>query len=93
MMPVHAFLFLIADIYVYHLEISIMIFDFFMIWLNFINYMTLNKVTCIMESCFYSVVIMIGFMHIKRVLTEQEEWLPVFFFAITFWGIYPTALY
>lgn len=92
MIPVHIVL-IFVDIYVYHWELAIMIFDFFMIWLNFINYMTLNKITCIMECVFYLITILVGFTHIKRVLMEQEEWLPVFFYAITFWIIYPYALF
>ena len=92
MIPIHVFFFFV-DIYVYHLEISIMVVDFLMAWLNFINYMTLNKITCIMEATFYLMTCLIAFTHIKRVLMEQEEWLPVFFYAAQFWIIYPAALF
>jgi hypothetical protein len=92
MMPVHAVL-LLVDVGVYHWEVSIMIVDFFMIWLNFINYMTLNKITCIMECVCYLMTILVGFTHLKRVLMEQEEWLPVFFYGLTFWIVYPYAFF
>ena len=92
MIPVHIVLFFV-DIYVYHLEIAIMIVDFLMVWLNFINYMTLNKVTCIIECVIYLLTWLVAFTHLKRVLMEQEEWLPVFFYIIQFWIIYPSAFF
>ena len=92
MIPVHIVLFLV-DIYVYHLEIAIMIVDFLMVWLNFINYMTLNKITCIIECTVYLLTWLVAFTHLKRVLMEQEEWLPVFFYIIQFWIIYPSAFF
>ena len=72
MIPIHVFFLMIVDIYIYHWEIPIMITDFLMIWLNFINYMTLNKITCGMESMCYFAIILVALTHIKRVMFEQD---------------------
>jgi hypothetical protein len=45
-----AFLFL-ADFYAYNIEIVLIIADIVLIWLDYINFMTLKKLTVII-SCF-----------------------------------------
>jgi len=44
--PFH-FVFLIGDIFFYELEVLPIFYDVFLSWLCFFNYMTLNKVTCL----------------------------------------------
>ena len=81
MIPIH-FLLLFVDFVVYNIEISILLADFFMIWLNFYNYMTLNKITCGIESILYVIIFLVSLTHMKRVVFDQEEWLTLFFYIV-----------
>ena len=91
-MPVH-FVFLFVDFIIYEIEIAAMLVDFFMIWLNFYNYMTLNKITCGIECGIYIITVLFGLTHFKRVLLEQPYWLPLIFYVIQFLMIYPVAFF
>ena len=92
MMPIH-FLLLFVDFIVYEVEIPIIVVDFLMIWLNFVNFMTLNKITCGIECAIYVITFLVSLTHFKRVLIEQDDWLPLIFYVIQFLMIYPLAFF
>ena len=74
--------FLISDIYVFGFEISAVVFDVVFLWLNFYNYMTLNKITVCIQVGLYGLAALMATSHIKRVFIDTEAWTPclVFFF-------------
>ena len=43
MLPVHA-LFIVSDIFIYEVHIFAILMDSMLLWLDFFNYMTLNKI-------------------------------------------------
>ena len=46
---IHIVFLIVADIYAYSIEIMLIIADIFLIWLDYYNFMTLNKITIIAE--------------------------------------------
>lgn len=47
MMIAHIFLLVFCDLYAYNFEVIGIIVDTLLIWLNYVNYMTLHKLFCI----------------------------------------------
>ena len=43
MLPVHA-MFIVSDIFIYEVHVFAILVDSFLLWLDFFNYMTLNKI-------------------------------------------------
>lgn len=87
MIPLHVF-FLFTDIYFYEIEIGAIIFDVILLWMNFYNYMTLNKIVCGIEAVTYAFVFVIALTHMKRVLFEIDTWTPMWMYFLQYFGGY-----
>ena len=83
MMPVHL-VFLVTDIFVYDFELFAILFDVVFLWLNFYNYMTLNKITVIIELVAYALAVVIALTHLTRVMFDQPEWTPLFIYILQY---------
>ena len=81
MMPVHL-IFLFSDFYFYDFELFAIIFDIIFIWLNFYNYMTLNKIVTLIEIAVYVLAVIIALTHLTRVLFDISEWTPLFIYFL-----------
>ena len=57
-----AFLFL-ADFYAYNIEIMLIIAEIFLIWLDYYNFMTLNKITVLIEIGLQGFIIIVSLSH------------------------------
>jgi hypothetical protein len=69
--------FLITDCWIYAFEISAIIFDLAFLWLNFYNYMTLNKIVIGIQLGLYALAVLIALTHFKRVAVDTEYWAPL----------------
>ena len=49
-LPMHLCLLFFIDYKVYGLEIMVIIIDIYFVWMNFYNYMTLNKITISIQA-------------------------------------------
>ena len=63
MAGVHAF-FILSDIFVYDLEVLILIADVLFLWLDFYNFMLVNKVVILVEVIAHIMVCTVALSHI-----------------------------
>ena len=92
MMPVHIGL-LFVDFIIYNFEIPIIIVDMMFVWLNFVNYMTLNKIMIFVELVLYFLASFTSLSHTKRVFIDQDSKVVCLAFILQFFVIYPTAFF
>ena len=91
MIPIHICL-LFVDVIIYQIEIPIIVVDLIFIWLNFVNYMTLNKIMTIAELLLYFMTIITSLSHTQRVFLDQKSMVVSLCFIFQFFIIYPIAL-
>jgi len=60
---IHIAFLVLADFYAYNIEIMLIIADITLIWLDYYNFMTLKKLTIIIECCLQGLVIFVSFSH------------------------------
>ena len=92
MMPVHMFVLLIIDIFVYSFELFAIIMEVILLWLTFYGYMTLNKVT---TGAYVGLLLMssvVALTHSQRILlSESTSIFMIVAFIIQYFVIYPVA--
>jgi hypothetical protein len=76
-----AFLF-VADFYAYNIEIMLIIADIALIWLDYYNFMTLKKLTIIIECSLQGLVIIVSFSHAQRLFTDNIDKLSALFYIL-----------
>ena len=81
--------FILADIIAYDVEVILIIADFILIWLDYYNFMTLNKLTVLIEIVFQFGVSVISISHIQRLFQDDATWISIFFYILQFIIIYP----
>ena len=64
-------LFILIDIFVYG-EVLILIADVVLLWLDFYNFMLLNKICIIVEVVLQALISLIAVTHIQRGLQSEE---------------------
>ena len=75
------FFLIIVDSYVYDVEFMAFIGDFILLWMNFVNYMSLNKILIAVQSICMGMFSVIALTHFQRVFLQGElDWLVVFFY-------------
>ena len=72
MLPIHVIMLLLLDIWIYQVEIMSMVIDIVLIWLDFHNYMTLNKITIGFEVIVLLMTSIIALSHVQRVLMVDQ---------------------
>ena len=60
---VHILLLFGADIFIFDWETSVMVADSILLWLNFYNYMTLNKISCGINAAIYPILTIVALTH------------------------------
>ena len=92
MMPVHMFVLLIIDIFVYSFELFAIIMEVILLWLAFYGYMTLNKVT---TGAYVGLLLMssvVALTHSQRILlSESTSIFMIVAYIIQYFVIYPVA--
>lgn len=71
MLPIHVALLVVCDIYIYEFEILSFIINLCLIWFDFYNYMTLNKITIMGEIGLLLLTSLMALSHIQRVFLES----------------------
>lgn len=74
--------FILTDFFIYDIEISAIVFDVIFLWLNFYNYMTLNKIVIGIQVALYALAVLIAMTHIKRVFFDIDYWTPLVVYII-----------
>lgn len=82
-------LFLITDFWIFNFEISSIVFEVIFLWLNFYNYMTLNKIVVGIEVALYALAVLIALSHFKRVFFDIESWAPMWMYLVQYLVVYP----
>ena len=90
LIPVHIFL-LFTDIFIYDFEISSIIFDVIFLWLNFYNFMTINKIVLGIEVLLYGIAVLIALTHMKRVMFEVDSISPKLMYFTQYLVAYPVC--
>ena len=90
---IHLFCLCIVDVYIHEWEIIIMVADTILLWFNFYNYMTVNKITSGINAVLYGVFTLVAWTHLQRILFGDESWSVILFFFIQFFGAYPAGCY
>lgn len=90
LIPFHVVAFFV-DFIIYDYEIFSILFEMLFIWMNYYNYMTLNKLIIGAEVLTYALCFVISLTHAKRVLYDINTWTPMWFFMVHYWIIYPLA--
>merc|ERR1712086_597457 len=88
MAGIHVF-FILSDIFIYDLEILILIADLLFLWLDFYNFMILNKIVILVEIIGHVMVSMVALSHIQRGLENGSTKLIVIVFILQFFALYP----
>jgi hypothetical protein len=70
---VHLFLLLGVDFFIFEFDVFVIVADSILLWLNFVNYMTLNKITCGINCAIYPVCTLIAISHFQRVFFEGDK--------------------
>jgi len=70
---VHLFLLLGVDFFIFEFDVFVIVADSILLWLNFVNYMTLNKITCGINCAIYPVCTLIAISHFQRVFFEGDD--------------------
>ena len=78
MLPLHFFLLLAFDIYIYDIEIMAIIADATLIYLDYLNYMNLNKMFIIGQMIIMAMSTFVALTHFERVFfAETFSWVVV----------------
>jgi len=88
MAGIHTF-FILSDIFVYDLEVLILIADVLFLWLDFYNFMLVNKVVILVEVIAHIMVCTVALSHIQRGLENGATKLIVVIFIMQFFMLYP----
>jgi len=88
MAGLHIF-FILSDIFIYNLEILILIADILFLWLDFYNFMIINKVVILIEIIGHLMVSVVALSHIQRGLENGATKLIVIVFVFQFFAMYP----
>jgi len=80
--------FILSDVFVYHIELSILIADIILLWFDFYNYMLLNKVTVLIEVVIHALIFVVSLTHLQRVILEGFA-IIIIVFIIQFLVVYP----
>ena len=71
-------------------EILMMVVDCVLIWLDFYNYMVLNKIVIFIEVAIHFMIPVIALTHIQRVLADADSTTSeIIFFFIQYFVVYP----
>ena len=89
---VHLIFLLLADFYIYNLEILIIIADIILIWLDYYNFMTLKKITVLIGCGLQAIIVLVSVSHIQRILSGDLDWLLIIFYFLQFIVVYPFSL-
>ena len=68
-----------------------LIIDITLIWLDFHNFMTLNKMTCTMEVLLLCLTTLMALSHLQRVIISDFDWLSISVYLIHFFLINPVC--
>ena len=88
MAGLHVF-FILSDIFIYDFEVLILITDLLFLWLDFYNFMIINKVVILVEVIGHLMVSMVALSHIQRGLENGATKLIVIVFILQFFALYP----
>ena len=89
-MIIHMF-FVLSDLYLYGFEIIRILIDVILVWLNFINFMTLNKPMIALELSIYFMTIVAQIGHIQIMVMERTS-RTLFMFIIQYFVVYVSAI-
>jgi hypothetical protein len=64
LMLIHLFYLSVIDVFIYDWEVSTIIGDSILAWLNFYAYMTLNKIICGLIAVFYVLGTLVALTHL-----------------------------
>ena len=87
---IHIAFLIIADFYAYNIEIMLIIADIILIWLDYFNFMTLKKITIIVECSLQGLIIVVSLSHAQRLLDADR--ISVLFYFLQFLIVYPLSL-
>ena len=62
-------------------------------WLDYYNFMTLNKLTVLIEIGFQLGACVISISHVQRLFQDDTTWISIFFYILQFIIIYPLFTY
>ena len=88
MAPIHA-LFIISDFLVYDVHIFAIILDCALLWLDFYNYMTLNKLMVFVEIASHGLISVIALSHCQRVFIDSPNFYLIVVYVIQYFVCYP----
>jgi hypothetical protein len=57
--------------HVYHFEVFTIVFNILLLWLDFVNYMTLNKLSCFLQIGLLYLSTLIAISHAQRVFVRE----------------------
>ena len=92
MIPIHLTFLCFIDYNVYGLEIMVFVVDFVLLWMNFVNYMTLNKILIGIQAGIMFLSSFVALTHFQRVFLSGElEWHIIVCYIVQFLLLYPIA--
>lgn len=91
MMPFHLFIIVFCDIYAYEVEILSLIADSILLWLDYYNFMILDKPFCIAECVGILMTTLIALTHIERGFKNEASWISILAFVFHFLVFNPAA--
>ena len=89
---IHIAFLIIADFYAYNIEIMLIIADIILIWLDYFNFMTLKKITIIVECSLQGLIIVVSLSHAQRLFSGDADRISVLFYFLQFLIVYPLSL-
>jgi hypothetical protein len=88
MLPLHVFLLLALDIYIYDIEIMAIIAEVTLIYLDYLNYMNLNKMFMFGQIIIMAMCSFVALTHFERVfLADSFNWLLIISYVLQFFII------
>lgn len=71
LIPTHLFQLIVCDMYVYNFEVLSIVFNVLLLWLDYVNFMTLNKMSCFLQIGLLYLSTFVALSHAQRVFMND----------------------
>ena len=93
MLPLHVFLLITLDLYVYDIEIMAIIAEIMLVYLDYQNYMSLNKMFMLAEIALMTMSSFVALTHFERVFFAEEfSWFVLLSYISQYFVIQPFCI-
>ena len=94
MFPLHFIMLFVFDFYVYGIEFIAILVDFCLLYLDYLNYMSLNKMFLYLQIGIMSMSSFIALTHFQRVfLRDHFDWLVIFSYILQYFIVNPACAF